>query len=100
MAAARLTPEQETLWTVALVAGVVVLLVVVALMAFLLLLLRDIHLGVLAVSAMADRLRADTTPADLPATAGTIRELDDELRRHDEELSRPAAGEDGSSGHG
>ncbi len=86
MVAAELTAEQETLWIVALAVGAVVLLVVIALMVFIVLVLRDIHTGVLGLGRMAGRLREDLGAGDLAATAEAVRDLRDELREQQSEV--------------
>lgn len=88
MIGVEITDDQETLWTVALVIGAVVLLAVVALMSFLYLVLRDIRTGVMALGGMAERMREELTAGDLPATAAAMQELREELRLHEEALSR------------
>ncbi len=83
-----LNPEQAVLWWVALAIGAVVVAVVIVLFLFLSRLLRDIHFGVAAMGEMAERVERGSATGDLRATAMTLREIREEIRIHDDLLSR------------
>lgn len=83
-----LDANQRSLWYVALGIGAVVLIVVIGCLTLLLLFVRDIDAGVAELWTEAKRMAGNTaTTWQLDATAGTLQELRDELRRHDELLS-------------
>lgn len=84
-----LTSGESTLWAVLLGVGVVVLVVVIVLLTMLLRLVVDIDDGVKAVWRSAGRLAANTaTTWQLQNSLHATRQLQDEIRRHDQLLER------------
>jgi hypothetical protein len=83
-----LNPEQAVLWWVALAIGAVVVAVVIVLFLFLSRLLHDIRFGVAAMGEMAEQVQRGSATGDLRATAMTLREIREEIRIHDDLLSR------------
>lgn len=86
--ATTLDPGQATLWWIALAVGAVVIGVVIVLFALLSRLLSDIRFGVSALDAMAERIETTSASSDLRATASVLRDIRDEIRVHDDLLSR------------
>lgn len=84
-----LTADERTLWYVALGIGLVVVFVVIALLTLLVRLVRYIDDGVAEVWATATRLAANTaTTWQLQNTINATRQLQEELRRHDQLLEQ------------
>lgn len=86
--ATTLDPDQATLWWIALAVGAVVIGVVIVLFAMLSRLLSDISSGVATLDAMAERVESGSASGDLRATASVLRDIRDEIRVHDDLLSR------------
>ena len=88
MILAVLDPAEAMFWWVALAVGAVVVAVVVVLFTFLSRLLHDIGHGVAALEQVAERLEHGAAPGALKATASVLQDIRDEIRLHDERLSR------------
>lgn len=86
--ATTLDPGQATLWWIALAVGAVVIGVVIVLFALLSRLLSDISSGVATLDTMAERVEGGSASGDLRATASVLRDIRDEIRVHDDLLSR------------
>lgn len=84
-----ITDSERTMWTVALVLGVVVLIVVIALLSILLRLVQRVDTNVAETWEMAKRVAANTaTSWQLNGTAAVLEEIKKEALVHDEFLSK------------
>lgn len=82
-----LTGTEQTMWTIVLALGVVVLAVVVVLLTWLYRTVERIDVGVRAVWESATRVAGNTaTTWQLTETVRALEELADEFRRHGELL--------------
>ncbi len=85
---AALSSEWETMWTMTLLAGFIVIIAVIALLTVLMIIVRQIDTGVKSLWTVTKRVAQNTTGLyQLAGTASILRALREEALRHDKLLS-------------